>query len=95
MPPALALAAALSLCLAGLAQAQSAPQSPAQPSAVPPASRATQRAVVRACAADMKTLCAGVMPGGGRILQCMRDNAAKLSTGCQDAVVKARGDQAQ
>ncbi|HEX9213838.1 MAG TPA: cysteine rich repeat-containing protein, partial [Bradyrhizobium sp.] len=32
-----------------------------------------------ACGADIRTLCAGVAPGGGRIVQCVASNAASLS----------------
>ncbi len=41
----------------------------------------------RACRADMRKLCADVAPGGGRIIQCLRDNESALSPGCQQAVV--------
>ena len=32
-----------------------------------------------ACGADIRSLCAGVAPGGGRIVQCIAGNAASLS----------------
>lgn len=48
------------------------------------------RAVQQACAADYRSLCAGVKPGGGRIMACFRQNAAKLSPGCQQALSAAR-----
>jgi sugar (pentulose or hexulose) kinase len=43
-----------------------------------------------ACAADRERLCGGVEPGGGRIAQCFRRNAARLSTGCREAILAAR-----
>jgi len=43
-----------------------------------------------ACKADREALCAGVEHGGGRIMQCMKDNYAKLSPGCQDAMKSMR-----
>ena len=40
-----------------------------------------------ACGADIRTLCAGVAPGGGRIMQCIANRAADLSPGCKDVLV--------
>ena len=40
-----------------------------------------------ACGADIRTLCAGVAPGGGRIMQCVANRAADLSPGCKDVLV--------
>lgn len=39
-----------------------------------------------ACGADIRTLCAGVPPGGGRIVQCIASKAASLSQGCKDVL---------
>ncbi|WBL79467.1 hypothetical protein I3J27_03305 [Bradyrhizobium xenonodulans] len=39
-----------------------------------------------ACSADIRTLCAGVAPGGGRIVQCVASNAASLSPACKDVL---------
>lgn len=39
-----------------------------------------------ACSADIRTLCAGVAPGGGRIVQCVSNQAAKLSPACKDVL---------
>lgn len=36
-----------------------------------------------ACGGDIRTLCAGVAPGGGRIAQCLASNAASLSPACK------------
>ena len=44
------------------------------------------KAMRQACAADFKTFCSGVQPGGGRIRACLQQNAAKLSPGCQTAL---------
>ena len=51
-------------------------------------------AMRQACAGDVKTLCPGIEPGGGRLKQCLRDNAAKLSPGCRDALKEARAAKA-
>ncbi|MBA2399878.1 MAG: hypothetical protein H0V72_14470 [Bradyrhizobium sp.] len=39
-----------------------------------------------ACGADVRTICGGVAPGGGRIIQCLATNAASLSPACQDVL---------
>lgn len=41
-----------------------------------------------ACQADLQTLCAGVQPGGGRIMQCLKQNRDKLSAGCKSAMAE-------
>ena len=45
--------------------------------------------VVRACAADVETLCAGVEPGGGRIKACIKEHKDKLSANCLDTMLEA------
>lgn len=49
----------------------------------------------QACAADIKQLCATVQPGGGRIAQCMKSNADKLSPGCRDSLQAAQAARAK
>jgi hypothetical protein len=44
----------------------------------------------QACAADVKKLCDGVQPGGGRIMQCMKSHAVDLSSACKAALVAHR-----
>ena len=39
-----------------------------------------------ACGGDIRTLCAGVAPGGGRIMQCISNRAADLSPACKDVL---------
>jgi hypothetical protein len=39
-----------------------------------------------ACAADIGTLCQGVAPGGGRIMQCLSVRSASLSPACRDVL---------
>ena len=43
----------------------------------------------RDCTADLKSLCAGIQPGGGRILACMQSHAGELSVGCSTILSKA------
>ena len=40
-----------------------------------------------ACGGDIRTLCAGVAPGGGRIMQCIANRAADLSPACKEVLV--------
>lgn len=51
-------------------------------------------ALRQACAADVKALCPGVQPGGGRLKQCLRENAAKVSPGCREGLKEARAAKA-
>jgi hypothetical protein len=39
-----------------------------------------------ACGADVRALCAGVPPGGGRIVECLASQAASLSPACHDVL---------
>jgi Cysteine rich repeat len=45
----------------------------------------------RDCATDIKSLCAGVQPGGGRVLACLQSHVAagELSVGCSTILSKA------
>lgn len=44
---------------------------------------------VGACAPDVFALCHDVLPGEGRIRACIRENVAKLSNACVDAMIAA------
>jgi Cysteine rich repeat len=39
-----------------------------------------------ACGADVRSLCAGVEVGGGRVIQCLASQAASLSPACKDVL---------
>ena len=41
-----------------------------------------------ACGSDVRTLCAGVAPGGGRVVQCLATRAASISPACKDVLVQ-------
>ena len=41
-----------------------------------------------ACGGDVRALCDGVPPGGGRILQCLATQAASLSPACKDVLAQ-------
>jgi len=47
--------------------------------------------VVKACEADVKTLCPGIQPGEGRIAECLRKNRDKVSDGCKAQLKEMRG----
>lgn len=40
----------------------------------------------QACKSDRETLCAGVERGGGRLMQCLKENQAKLTPACGEAI---------
>jgi len=46
----------------------------------------------KACADDVKKLCAGVKAGEGRIMQCLRTHSQELSPACAD-MLQQRGKQ--
>ncbi|MFI0847430.1 cysteine rich repeat-containing protein [Mesorhizobium sp. IMUNJ23232] len=39
-----------------------------------------------ACKADYQKFCSGVMPGGGRVLECLAKQKDKLSPACQKVI---------
>jgi len=50
---------------------------------------AAPSAMARACAKDIKSVCADVKPGGGKLKACVKEHFSDLSTDCQIAIVKA------
>jgi len=48
-----------------------------------------QGAAQQACAGDIKTYCAGVAQGEGRVAQCLRTHKDQLSPGCQRGMGQA------
>jgi hypothetical protein len=52
-------------------------------------SMAQQGAVAKACAGDVKSQCAGVQPGEGRVRACIKSHFKDLSEPCQAVLVKA------
>jgi hypothetical protein len=48
-----------------------------------------------ACMQDVKTLCAGVQPGGGRIRECIREHRAQLSQDCKMAIAERMMERRQ
>jgi Cysteine rich repeat len=73
----------VSICLGAAAQFALADEPPPAPS---PEAINEARA---ACESDIQALCAGVQPGGGRILACLKEHKDKVSDPCKVAIVKA------
>ena len=56
----------------------------------PPMSPRQELRIMRfACGPDYRELCGGVPPGGGRVVACLRANAAALSPPCRRALAGA------
>jgi|SRR6185437_11871962 starvation-inducible outer membrane lipoprotein len=49
-----------------------------------------EKAVRQACAADYRSLCSGVRPGGGEIAACFKQHASELSQPCRSALQAAQ-----
>ena len=45
----------------------------------------------KACRADVRTLCKGVKPGGGRLLSCLKEHGAELSPACKAELAEQPG----
>jgi len=76
-------AASLPLVLAVTAAAAAGP-------VLTPAQKQTAAALRDACGGDYRRLCAGVRPGGGRVLLCLEDHATELSPSCRASLEDAR-----
>lgn len=49
-------------------------------------SRAAAQGPPAACDADLQRFCSDVQPGGGRVMQCLRQHGGELSPSCKDAI---------
>lgn len=64
---------------------------PASRTSPPPMSPRQEAMLLRrACAMDYRTYCGEVPPGGGRIIECLRENGPSLSHRCRSALISAR-----
>lgn len=60
-------------------------QLPAPP-ALPAGDQSEHHEITPSCRAEVKQLCRGILPGGGRIKKCIEANENKLSPSCRTAV---------
>jgi hypothetical protein len=88
-------ASAVAAASGGGAAAPAAGAAPAAAPAAPPVivlrpMRPREELLVlrSACGADVRSICGGVAPGGGRIVQCLATNAAQLSPACKDVLAQ-------
>jgi Cysteine rich repeat len=73
------------------APAAPATTAPAARNHAPPMSRRENAALLRrACGTDYQTYCSGVPFGGGRVIECLRENGPSLSPQCRSALLSAR-----
>jgi Cysteine rich repeat len=70
----------------GAPAAGSAPAAPTVIALRPMRPREVLFVLRSACGADVRTLCAGVPPGGGRIVECLASQAPALSPACNDVL---------
>jgi hypothetical protein len=42
------------------------------------------------CVSDIKRVCPGIEPGGGRIIKCLKANKKEMSVGCAQALRKLK-----
>jgi hypothetical protein len=81
-----AAAAAGAAPAAAGAAAAAAPAAPAVIVLRPMRPREELLVLRSACGADVRSICGGVQPGGGRIVQCLATNGAQLSPACKDVL---------
>jgi hypothetical protein len=77
---------------AGAAAPSGAPAAAAAPAPIGPMPVLRPRealAIVQICSAEVRSLCAGVPFGGGRVITCLAENASRLSPSCYGALSAA------
>ena len=68
-----------------------APAAPAAGAYAPPMSPRQEAMLLRrACGMDYRTYCSEVPIGGGRVIECLRENGPSLSRQCRSALLSAR-----
>ncbi len=60
--------------------------------AAPLKAQAAGGALMTYCKADVARLCAGVEPGGGRMIKCLKSHKEEMSVGCAQALMKLKGE---
>jgi Cysteine rich repeat len=67
-----------------------APAAPAARTYAPMSPRQEAMLLRRACGMDYRTYCSEVPIGGGRVIECLRENGPSLSRQCRSALISAR-----
>ncbi len=67
-----------------------APAAPAGRTYAPMSPRQEAMLLRRACGMDYRTYCSEVPIGGGRVIECLRENGPSLSRQCRSALLSAR-----
>lgn len=75
-------------CYAAMKQRMQSPQEAPQETAAP--ATAPARGGMQACQADLKKLCQGVQPGGGRLVKCLLDQQPSLSDACYSTLAEMK-----
>ena len=78
------------LALAGLATVSTAFPVATSAQAQTLQMRSEAMALMQVCRSDYDRLCAGVQPGGGRVLACLQKSASQLSATCAEALPRAQ-----
>ena len=55
--------------------------------------RQQMREIRNACEADVRNLCSGIQPGGGRLLKCLQANAASMSPICANKLLELQASR--
>jgi hypothetical protein len=51
---------------------------------------AARGGLITYCRADIERLCAGIQPGGGRLIKCLKAHKEEMSVGCAQALMKLK-----
>lgn len=70
-----------------------APSGQLPPAATPAEDPSEHHEITPSCRAEVKQLCRGILPGGGRIKRCIEANENKLSPSCRTAVQERLADE--
>lgn len=65
----------------------------ANPPGLPPeANHPAVKAAAAVCMPDVNKFCAGIVPGGGRIVRCLAANRDAISPDCRASILKAKSE---
>ena len=55
--------------------------------------RAQMRDIRSVCEADIKSHCAGIQPGGGRLMQCVQAKQSEISAPCREVLIAVKAER--